>query len=132
MPDSPTEVFHRLLAGITGKSWEDLPDLYAEDTVVEQPFAPGGGTVLRGRDTLRKHFAGAPGLGITMTADDVVTHQSTDPEVVTAEFTYHGTVDATGATFTARNVIVMRVRDGQIVESHDYHDHQAMAAITSQ
>jgi uncharacterized protein len=132
MPASPTEVFHRLLAGVTGQRWADLPDLYAEDTVVEHPFAPGGGAVMRGRETLRAHFAAGGQLGITMTAEDVLIHQSTDPEVVTGEFTYRGTVDATGTPFTVRNIIVMRVRDGRIVESRDYHDHQTLAAVTSQ
>jgi ketosteroid isomerase-like protein len=128
MPDSPTEVFHRLLAGITGHRWADLPDLYAEDTVVEQPFAAPGGTVLRGRQQLREHFGTA--RGITLAAEDVTVHQTADPEVVVGEFGYRGRVDATGATFAVRNVIVMRVRDGQIVESRDYHDHLALAAAT--
>jgi ketosteroid isomerase-like protein len=125
MPASPTEVFHRLLAGITARRWADLPDLYAEDTVVHQPFAS---TVLRGRQQLREHFRAAPDL--TLAAEDVTVHQTTDPEVVVGEYAYHGRVDATGATFTVRNVIVMRVRDGQILESRDYHDHLALAAAT--
>ena len=132
MPDSPTEVFQQVLAGVTGKRWADLPDLYAEDTVVEHPFAPGGGTVMRGREALRAHFAAGGRLGLTMTAEDVVVHQTADPEVVAGEFTYRGTVDTTGTPFTVRNIVVMRVRDGQIVESRDYHDHQTLASITSQ
>lgn len=130
MPDSPTEVFHRLLAGVTGQRWAELPDLYAEDTVVEHPFAPGGGRVMRGREALRAHFAAGGRLGLTMTIEDVVVHQTTDPEVVAGEFTYRGTVDATGTPFTVRNIVVMRVRDGQILESRDYHDHLSLAAAT--
>jgi ketosteroid isomerase-like protein len=130
MPDSPTDVFHRLLAGVTGQRWAELPDLYAEDTVVEHPFAVPAGTVLRGREQLRAHFAAAATLGITMTAHDVVVHQATDPEVIVGEFTYRGTVDATGATFAVRNIFVLRVRDGLIVESRDYHDHLSLAAAT--
>jgi ketosteroid isomerase-like protein len=130
MPASPTEVFHRVLAGVTGRRWAELPDLYAEDTVVEHPFAVPHGTVMRGREALRKHFAAGGELGLTMTAEDVVVHQTTDPEVVAGEFTYRGTVDATGTPFTVRNIFVMRVRDGLIVESRDYHDHLSLAAAT--
>jgi ketosteroid isomerase-like protein len=52
--------------------------------------------------------------------------------VVIAEFDYEGQVIATGRTFRVSNVQVVRVRDGLIVESRDYHDHFAMAAATGQ
>jgi ketosteroid isomerase-like protein len=48
--------------------------------------------------------------------------------VVIAEFDYHGRVTTTGHTFRVANIQVLRVRDGRIVSSRDYHDHLALAA----
>ena len=58
--------------------------------------------------------------------ENIRVHQTADPEVIVAEFDYVGTVIATGEPFSASNVIVLRVRDGQIVESRDSIDHVAM------
>jgi hypothetical protein len=45
-------VFERLLSGISDGAWPELADLYAEQAVVEQPFAPGGPTRLEGREAI--------------------------------------------------------------------------------
>jgi ketosteroid isomerase-like protein len=45
--------------------------------------------------------------------------------VVIFEFAY--AISAHGHAFTVPNIYVVRVRDGQIVESRDYVDHVAMA-----
>jgi len=41
------------------------------------------------------------------------------PEVVIAEFTYHGTT-STGQPVRRRNIFVITVRDGRILNSRDY------------
>jgi ketosteroid isomerase-like protein len=43
-----------------------------------------------------------------------------------AEFEYRGTTEA-GAPYALPAIFVMRVRDGEIVSSRDYHDHLASA-----
>jgi ketosteroid isomerase-like protein len=126
---TPREVFERLIDGVKHGRWEELPALYAEDTFVTHPFAPAGEPLI-GREALRRHFAAGAGLGVTMTARDVVVHETSDPEVVIGEFAYEGRVTATGRRFTVPNVFVLRVRDGLIVESRDYADHVAFAAAT--
>ena len=52
---------------------------------------------------------------------DVVVHQTADPEVIVAEFGYEFTSPDDSAT-KVPCVFVMRVRDGQIIESRDYID----------
>ncbi len=66
MGPSPSEVFHKLLAGVTGRRWSELPELYAEDTVVRHPLLPFGGPVLDGREAIRVHFAAAAELPLEM------------------------------------------------------------------
>jgi uncharacterized protein len=131
MAESPSTVARRLIRGITEERWAELPDLYAEDTVVELPFSPEA-MVLRGREEMAEHFAAAPARPLRMSAHNIVVHETADPEVVVVEYDYDGEVTTTGRTFTVPNVLVMRVRDGRIVSSRDYHDHRAIgAALTS-
>lgn len=124
---NPREVAARLLADISRQRWTDLPALYAEDAVVEQPFNPTPVT-LTGRDAIADHFAGAAALPLRITADNVVTHQTTDPEVIVVEYDYLTENTTTGHTATVHNIQVLRVRAGRIVASRDYHDHAALAA----
>jgi ketosteroid isomerase-like protein len=117
MPATPAEVFTELIQRINEARWTDLADLYTEDTLVEHPLL---GTHVNGRKALADRFAR---LGNTsMKAFDVTVHETTDPEVVVAEYSYEE------PTFTAANVQVVRVRDGLITHSRDYHDHVRMAA----
>jgi ketosteroid isomerase-like protein len=123
---TPTEVFHQLLSGITEGRFAELADLYAEDAVVEQPFALPEPMRLVGREALRAHFT-TPGVGgITLVASNVVVRRTDDPEVVVAEWDY--TVNGAGKL---ANVQIMRVRDGLIVETRDYHNHAAIGSLAS-
>ena len=56
-------------------------------------------------------------------------HETADPEVIVAEFEYRGAIPGTGDRFAIPNVFVIRIRDGQIVESRDYADHAEIARV---
>jgi len=125
----PADVVARLLAGISEGRWHELAALYAPDAVAEQPLmAPRPGRV-SGRDQIRAHFAAAAAGPLRLRARRVVVHVTSDPEVVIAEFDYEVHHSITDRTMTAANVQVVRVRDGQIVETRDYHDHLRLAAV---
>jgi ketosteroid isomerase-like protein len=120
---TPTEVFREQLTGITEGRFADVLDLYAEDVVVEQPFMLPEPLRIAGKDALRAHFAAAP-ADINLVATNVVVRQTDDPEVVVGEWDY--TVNGRGSL---ANVIIMRVRDGLIVASRDYHNHAAIGSL---
>jgi uncharacterized protein len=124
---SATEVFQRLIDGISAGRWHDLADLYADDVVVEMPMDPDR-TRLEGSDAVRERFIAAASGPFELRAHHVTVHTTTDPEVVIAEFQYDGLNRTTGITFTVANVQVLRVRGGRIVASRDYHDHSGFAA----
>jgi ketosteroid isomerase-like protein len=128
----PREVLERLVAGISAGRWDDLADLYAEDAVVEHPFALPEPTRIEGRDAIRRRFAGATQVPLELVARDIVVHETADPEVVIGEYAYDGRVITTGRTFTMMNILVMRIRDGQIAFSRDYHNHAALAEATGE
>jgi uncharacterized protein len=129
-PRSPRDVFLALVHGVAEGRWADLPDLYAEQTDVVHPFDPLRGPALRTRDELREHFlpTGA-GPRLERRAEGITIHETTDPEVIIAEFEYRGTVVDTGEPFAQPAIFVLRVRDGEIVSSRDYFDHLTGAAI---
>ena len=120
----------RLVAGDQGQV-ERLAGLYAEETLVLHPMAPLGLDPLLTRDQLRRHFADGPGQPSAIRrfeATDVVVHHTTDPEVVVVEFAY--LVAQGEQEERVPCVFVVRVRDGRIVESHDYIHHLAVARVT--
>ncbi|WP_221463544.1 nuclear transport factor 2 family protein [Actinophytocola algeriensis] len=94
------------------------------------PFDPLRGPALRSRDEVRAHFRPTgEGPRLDRTVEDITVHETTDPEVIVAEFSYLGTVVETGESFTQPAIFVLHVRDGEIVRSRDYFDHVTGAAI---
>jgi ketosteroid isomerase-like protein len=128
---STTDLFHRLLDGLTSGDWTSLASLYAEDARVTMPFARPEPVVLRGRDEIAAHFAGSTAAPIRFTAENVMVHTTTDPDVVIAEFDYVVDVTTTGDRLRVSNVQLVRARDGLIAETHDYHDHARLGAALS-
>lgn len=130
MPEtpSPREVFHKLLDGITAGRFSDLAELYAEDAVVETVFEPVGPRRFEGRAVLGARFAEVAALSpFELSSRNVLIRETDDPEVIVAEWDYRVHHRTTGRTFEAANIQVLRVRDGLIVGSRDFHDHLALA-----
>ena len=128
-PLSPQQVLETLMQGIADQAWHGLHELYAEDTVVEHPFALPAPRRTEGREAIRKHFADFASAPLKLQVRNMVVHATADPEVAIAEWDYDGVVTTTGRTFRVSNVQVSRVRDGKIVASRDYHNHAFMAAV---
>jgi len=96
--------------------------------VVEHPLAVSEPTVTRGQEGLRRILDGLRER-FEMTAKNGVIHETADPEVIVAEWDYQTHALGTDKQVTTANVIVMRVRNGQIVASRDYHNHAALAQL---
>lgn len=127
-PRKPREVFLALVEGICDGRLDDVVRLYAEKTDVSHPFDPLRGEGLASRAALEEHFARRP-VKRTLEARpvNIQVHETADPEVIVAEFAYAGTNLETGKAFSYPCIFVMRVRDGEIVESRDYVDHLGSA-----
>ncbi|MFK4090428.1 nuclear transport factor 2 family protein [Kribbella sp. NPDC020789] len=132
---TPEEVFRTLVQGVAAGRYAGLTELYAEQTDVRHPMHPDRPEPLRSRAELRAHFGGGEDAPEDATEDplvrfeavDIVVHRTEDPEVIVGEFAYAGSVTGSDESFHVPCVFVMRVRDGEIVESRDYVDHAAMA-----
>ncbi|HTJ38117.1 MAG TPA: nuclear transport factor 2 family protein [Dactylosporangium sp.] len=127
---SPREVFLALVNGVADGRWEELADLYAEQTDVIHPFHPLRAPAMRTREELREHFRPTDvSPRLLRRATNITIHETADPEVIVAEFEYQGAVEATGEPFVLPGIFVLRVRDGKIVESRDYFDHLTSAKV---
>ncbi|MDT8915662.1 nuclear transport factor 2 family protein [Amycolatopsis sp. PS_44_ISF1] len=125
----PTDVFAHLSEGLSEGRYEELSSLYAEDTLVEHPTAVPRPGRLAGRQAVHDRFTGGLGAAIRLKAHDAVVHETTDPEVIVAE--YQSTVESpdTGRSTEAANILVIRARDGLLVHTRDYHDYLKLAAV---
>lgn len=126
---TPRDVFAALADGISEGRFAELSALYAENTVVEHPQAVPRPTRIEGRDVVHERFTGALAGAYRFKRKNVVVHETTDPEVIVAEYDYDAESVETGRTTTTANVQVLRVRDGLIVHSRDYHDYLRLAVI---
>jgi ketosteroid isomerase-like protein len=59
----------------------------------------------------------------------LVVHETEDPELVVSEWDYEVSATTSGRTGRVANVQFVRVRDGLIVHSRDFHDHRALADL---
>ena len=133
-PRTPSEVFLALVTGIAEGNPEGLVELYAEKIDVSHPFDPFHSAPLTSREELRKRFDALASRGPRprRTVGNVTIHQTTDPEVIVAEFAYQGTDEKTSEPYSLPAIFVMRVVNGEIVTSRDYHDHLASARVHGQ
>lgn len=126
---TPQEFFARRTAIVDSGRWIELIGEYADDAVVHQPFALPEPVVLRGRAEIEKHLRQGESAPFDMKVRNAVVHETKDPEVFIVEYDYDITAHATGAQTTVANIQLFRVRDGLIVESHDYHSHAAIGRL---
>jgi ketosteroid isomerase-like protein len=127
----PREVLESWRAAAISQSVEDYARLYAADGVHEFPFtAPGVPSRLEGRDAIAAWAAEAWRTG-GFEYDryrTIAIHDTGDPNTIIVEQDALGRSAATGE-FALPNIIVLTVRDGQIVRLRDYVD--VLAAMTA-
>ncbi|PWI20791.1 hypothetical protein DI272_31790 [Streptomyces sp. Act143] len=107
------------------KSADGLADLYAPDAVHEFPFAtPGFPPRYAGREEVRAGYRAAWGASPVRVEEvrDVVVHETRDPEVIVAEHTVVASVPGREGGFRVPGLLVLRVRDGLLVQVRDYMD----------
>jgi ketosteroid isomerase-like protein len=127
---SPLEVVEQVRAMVAGEGVV-FADLFAEDGVLEYPFAgPGQPTVLRGRAAIAAHFGRSdPAAVFDMDEVTAKVHRTDDPEVVVAEIEHAGRSRRRGAPYRFPALAVLRVRNGQIVTYRDRMDPIALARL---
>jgi uncharacterized protein len=64
------------------------------------------------REDLRARFQAGAAVRRYTSVREVTIHETSDPEVIVAEYELHGEMTATGEPFSARFAMVITVRDG--------------------
>jgi ketosteroid isomerase-like protein len=126
---SARDVFDGLRRHLAG---EEVAGLWAEDVVVETPFAPPGRPRrVEGRAAvLEMARAGRAALPFTLEMDEVTVHDTADPDVIIVEYALGAALPGTTERLSAPFIGVLRARDGQIAHWREYQDTLSIAAAT--
>ena len=120
----PVQSFSAMLRKTLGKrltpSAETFVQMFAEDGVMEFPYALPTPRRVESREALTAHLNFLAGRIEFLSVSDVVKHETVDPDVCIIEFAGFGRSVATGEPFEQRYISVIRVRDGYIVHYRDY------------
>jgi ketosteroid isomerase-like protein len=123
---SPRETVDRFLKAVVSPAPGDMADCYADQVVIEMPFAYlpalASGRLETTREALRQRFAAGAASRRYTGLRDVRIHETADPDVLVIEYTLEGTRLSDGEPFTMTFVMVLTFRDGLIAHSRDYTD----------
>ncbi|MGI5502607.1 nuclear transport factor 2 family protein [Lentzea sp. CA-135723] len=113
------DLIPRALQLLLDKDMIGFAGLWAEDGVMEFPFAPPGWPArLEGRAAIEDYLRDYPKMLDIRAFPKQVVHET--PDVLVAEFDAEGVVVATGKPYRASYIAVITVRDGEIVNYRDY------------
>lgn len=130
---APSEVWHKQHEYVRNYDADGQASLFAEDIIWELPFAPEGvpHKLVGKTQAVAISKAGMErskqsGRRIT-DYKDVIIHETTDPEVIIAEFTLLGTA-GDGTPYSIPYIQVVRVQEGKIVHLKDYFPGEVIAS----
>jgi len=134
MTQSPRarDVVERLLHAAVSAHPEDMADCYAAEVVIEMPFAVAGLYPRRTettREDLRAAFAAGRAVRRYTSLGRSVIHETTDPDVIIADYDLKGHLVATGEPFAMSFLMILTLRNGQIAYSRDFTDPVAGARV---
>jgi ketosteroid isomerase-like protein len=126
----PRQVLERFRRAAISQSADDMRLVYALDAVHEFPFTrPGLPARLEGREEIVSFMAAGWSTGPLKCERyrTVAIYDTSDPDTIIVEQEAVGTSASTGG-FALPNIVVLTVRDGQIVHLRDYVNVMAAAA----
>lgn len=105
-------------------------DLFADDAIVEFPYAASVGLPARliGKPAIAAYFRRTPDMFRGLAFRDLELHATADPDVALAEVHGSATIAPHGAAYEQDYVMVVECRAGQIVRYREYWDVAAALA----
>jgi ketosteroid isomerase-like protein len=119
---TPAEVLELRRRHLIARDFESFANLFAEDGVIELPFAVNGLPArLEGRQAIRDFSLETRDHPIEiLDLQTVHLHQATDPEVVVLELITKARHTTTGQPFEVPCIQVFRIQNGEIKLFRDY------------
>ncbi|MFJ6718730.1 MULTISPECIES: nuclear transport factor 2 family protein [unclassified Streptomyces] len=120
-PTSPSDLYRHSLRLLLDKNIPAWVDLWAEDGLMEFPFAPAGRPQrLAGREEVAAYMRHYPDHIDLHDFPDLRIHQTTDPQTIVVEMRGVGRLVANDAPFDMTYIAVVTVQDGLITTYRDY------------
>ena len=117
---SLSKLLRKVLGERLNPGAETFVEMFAEDGVMEFPYAIPCERRIEGRKAIADHLETNAGKIEFHSVADIRAHETGDPEVVIVEFAGFGQCVSTGTAFEQRYISVIRVRAGRIVQYVDY------------
>jgi ketosteroid isomerase-like protein len=111
-PSSNVDVLRRAFAGISAGDADQMLVNYTDDMVLELPYSDPPMT-LRGKSDVHKYLTKAFQV-FKFRLDITDVYETTDPDLLLAEYTSEGQVTITGKPYNNTYIGVYRFRDGLI------------------
>ncbi|MEV4266962.1 nuclear transport factor 2 family protein [Kribbella sp. NPDC049584] len=129
---TPEEVLELRRQYLIDRDFEGFVSLFAEDAVLELPFAVQGlPDRLVGREAIREFSLQAAAHAVDITdLRTVQLHRTIDPEVVILELVTEARHTTTDVPFQATCIQVFRIQDGKIKLFRDYVGAQSVPDLT--
>ncbi|WP_438018252.1 nuclear transport factor 2 family protein [Sorangium sp. So ce315] len=124
-PQSPpldaAQALDALLA-LVGRDPERWLDLFADDAIVEFPYAPalGAPALIEGKAAIRGHFEGILERFRDLSFRDVRRYLTTDPDVALAELHGSAVILPAGRRYEQDYVLLIATRNGKVVRYREY------------
>jgi ketosteroid isomerase-like protein len=120
-PTSPVDLYRHSLRLLLDKNIPAWVDLWAEDGLMEFPFAPADRPQrLEGKQAVAAYMRHYPDHIDLHDFPDLRIHRTTDPQTIVVEMRGVGRLVKTGAPFDMTYIAVVTVRDGRITSYRDY------------
>ncbi|MFJ7768524.1 nuclear transport factor 2 family protein [Streptomyces sp. NPDC097107] len=121
VPAPAADLYRRSLRLLLDKDIDAWAGLWADDGVMEFPFAPEGRPRrLEGREAVAAYMRPYPDHIDLHDFPDLRIHETTDPRTVVVEMRGVGRVVKTGAPFDMTYIAVVTVEDGRFTSYRDY------------
>ncbi|MEJ1201318.1 nuclear transport factor 2 family protein [Streptomyces sp. BB1-1-1] len=120
-PAPAADLYRHSLRLLLDKDIDAWVGLWADDGVMEFPFAPGDRPRrLEGREAVAAYMRPYPDHIDLHDFPDLRIHETTDPRTVVVEMRGVGRVVKTGAPFDMTYIAVVTVEDGRFTSYRDY------------
>ncbi|MFD3911831.1 nuclear transport factor 2 family protein [Streptomyces sp. NPDC058603] len=130
-PTSPADLFRHSLRLLLDKDIPGWVGLWAEDGIMEFPFAPDGRPErLEGKEAIAAYMRHYPDHVDLHGFPAPLIHRTTDPETIVVEMRGVGRLVQTDRPFDMTYIAVVTVQDGLITSYRDYWNPLALEAGT--
>lgn len=118
---APADLYRHSLRLLLDKNIADWVGLWAEEGVMEFPFAPKGWPGrLEGRQAIAAYMRHYPDRIDLHGFPDLTIHQTADPQTIVVEMRGVGRLVETSAPFDMTYIAVVTVKGGRITSYRDY------------